>query len=117
MPKCYFHHLGLRNILMNQFNPIYQRIDKGELIENYAFIRLREISGLDSLFFWRTAEGHEVDFVIRQSDNSGEAIEIKYNLDSFNPKKYNQFMTGYPSIPLSCRAFEADLNRGKIMAL
>jgi hypothetical protein len=102
---------------MNQFNPIYQRIDKGELIENYAFIRLREKSGLDSLFFWRTAEGHEVDFVIRQSDNSGEAIEIKYNQDFFNAKKYGQFTTGYPDIPLSCRSYESDHNRGKIIAL
>ena len=117
MPKCYFHDMGLRNMLMNQFNPIYQRIDKGELIENYAFIRLREMAGLDSLFFWRTTEGHEVDFVIRRPENSGEALEIKYNLDSFNIKKYQQFTAGYPDIPLTCRAFEAEPNNGKILAL
>lgn len=117
MPKCYFHDLGLRNILMNQFNPVYQRIDKGELIENYAFTRLREKTGMDSLFFWRTTEGHEVDFVCRQGVDQGEAIEIKYNPGSFNSRKYELFTSGYPQIPLSCRGFEADLNRGKIMAL
>ena len=117
MPKCYFHDLGMRNTLMNQYNPIYQRLDKGELVENYAFIRLREKIGLDSLFFWRTTEGNEVDFVCRQGDKQGEAIEIKYSLVSFNSGKYSQFTTGYPAIPLSCRAFEADRNGGKIMAL
>jgi predicted AAA+ superfamily ATPase len=117
MPKCYFHDMGMRNMLMNQFNPIYQRIDKGELIENYAFIRLREKIGLDSLFFWRTAEGHEVDFICKEGGKPGEAIEIKYNIDSFNSKKYHQFTTGYPDISLSCRAFESDQNTGKIMAL
>ncbi len=117
MPKCYFHDLGLRNILMNQFNPIFQRIDKGELIENYAFMRLREKIGMDSLFFWRTAEGNEVDFIVKQSVNQGEAIEIKYDFDAYNPKKYIRFTTAYPDISLSCRAFESEMNRGKIMTL
>jgi predicted AAA+ superfamily ATPase len=54
MPKVYFHDLGLRNALLNQFNPIVQRLDKGMVIENYAYIRLRELYDNDILRYWRT---------------------------------------------------------------
>jgi len=117
MPKVYFNDLGMRNMLMNQFNPVFQRIDKGELIENYAYIRLRESYGLDSLFFWRTSEGHEVDFVVRETLETGEAIEIKYDFASFNPGKYKKFTEVYPGFPLKCLALEASSNTNRLIVL
>jgi len=66
MPKVYFHDLGFRNALLNQYQPLAQRIDKGMLLENYAFIRLRNMFDNDTIKFWRTADGNEVDFVIIQ---------------------------------------------------
>jgi len=117
MPKVYFHDLGLRNVLMNSFTPVFQRIDKGELVENYSFIRLRETSGLDAVRFWRTAEGHEVDFVVSHSPGSGEAIEVKYAATAFNPGKYKRFTEAYPGFPLHIRAYDADENRNKVLCL
>jgi len=43
MPKVYFHDIGLRNSLLNYFDKPQARIDKGQLIENYLFIRLRQL--------------------------------------------------------------------------
>lgn len=117
MPKVYFHDLGLRNALLNQFNPIVQRLDKGMVIENYAFIRLREKYGNDSFRFWRTSNGQEIDFIINHHPDSGEAIEIKFDADNFNPSKYNNFLVAYPGYSLNCRAFHAAQNINSLIAL
>lgn len=108
MPKAYFQDLGLRNILLNQFNPVFQRIDRGELAENYAFIRLRELYTPENLFFWRTSDRNEVDFIVRNNSDTGEAIEIKYNDALFQPGKYKLFSVKYPGYPLSVRAIETE---------
>lgn len=117
MPKVYFHDLGLRNALLNQFNPITQRLDKGMIKENYAYIRLRELYGNDLLRYWRTADGHEIDFIINHGLDSGEAIEIKFEEDNFNPLKYKRFLESYPGYTLSCRAFLASTNINSLIAL
>jgi predicted AAA+ superfamily ATPase len=100
MPRIYFNDLGLRNILVNYFAPIQMRIDKGELFENLVYRKLLEEEEKDSIKFWRTADGNEVDFVIESSYLKGYAIECKFNEEQINPKKYNKFMDTYPQIPL-----------------
>jgi uncharacterized protein len=117
MPKVYFHDLGLRNALLKQFNPITQRLDKGMVIENYAYLRLRELYGNDLLRYWRTSDGHEIDFIINHSPDSGEAIEIKFEEYNFNPLKYRIFLESYPGYTLSCRAFLASTNINSLIAL
>ncbi len=117
MPKIYFHDLGFRNALLNQFHPIIQRIDKGMVIENYAFIRLRTTVGNEGLRYWRTSDGNEIDFIIIHGPGSGNAIEIKFDLESFHPVKYRKFMDTYPGYSLSCRAFQASSNSNSLIAL
>lgn len=117
MPKVYFHDLGLRNILLGLFNPIEQRLDKGMLIENYAFIRLRQIYGNDLIRYWRTADGHEIDFIINPAYGNGSALEIKFDETNFNPKKYQNFLDAYPDYPFTCRAFCASGNPSSLLAL
>lgn len=117
MPKAYFHDLGLRNILMNQFNPVFQRIDRGELAENYAFIRLWQLRAGENLHFWRTAEGNEIDFVVRNSEGTGEAIEIKYNDALFLSGKYKIFPAKYPNYTVSVRAVETNDTQRELIRL
>jgi len=117
MPKVYFHDLGFRNIIMNLFSPLDQRPDKGSIIENYAFIRLRERFGTDNLHYWRTVDGNEIDFIITETTGKGRAIEIKYDEGNFNPSGYSKFTAGYPGYPLSHRSFQSQNNRGSIIAL
>lgn len=117
MPKVYFHDPGLRNILLGLFNPIEQRIDKGMVIENYAYTRLRQLYGNGAIRYWRTADGHEIDFVINPASGIGTAIEIKFDEENFNPKKYQNFRVAYPDYPITCRAFHSSANPGSLMAL
>jgi predicted AAA+ superfamily ATPase len=117
MPKVFFHDLGFRNTLLHQYLPVFQRIDKGMLIENYAFIRLRTFHGNYDLRFWRTADGAEVDFIVTSGQGKGEAIEIKFEETSYNPSKYKKFLQNYPEYVLRLRAFQASSNRNDLMAL
>lgn len=100
MPKAYFNDLGFRNILQNYFEAPANRIDKGQVIENYLFLRLRQLYGEDALNFWRTADGKEVDFLVSTQYNKGFAIESKFNETEFLVSKYDKFIKAYPDYPL-----------------
>jgi len=116
MPKIYFNDLGLRNIIMNYFNPIMQRADKGTVIENYIYIRLRQLYGHENIRFWRTTSGAEIDFIY----NSGKiksGIEAKFNANEFKPSKYTKFTESYPDISINCKAYLSKNNEKNIIGL
>lgn len=96
MPKVYFYDLGLRNFLVNNFEPFLMRVDQGALLENYFFRLFLEEKYPDEIKFWRTTEGQEIDFII--DDN---AYEVKVNKKIFKPSKYKLFQKKYPQIKLS----------------
>lgn len=102
MPKLYFADLGLRNSLLNNFSPIGEREDRGELLENYVYLRLRKELGEESVKYWRTQNQQEVDFIIQRDDGSSEAIEVKYSKKSFRESKYAYFRKTYPETPFRC---------------
>lgn len=102
MPKVYFNDLGLRNYLMGDFSPIGVRSDRGELLENYAYLLLREMYSVDNIRFWRTQKKHEIDFIVSDFFGQSAAIEIKYAKDSLRMAKYAYFQEHYSSIPLTC---------------
>lgn len=100
MPKIYFNDLGLRNVLVNYFSPIEHRADKGPLLENYVYRSLSDQQSRDSIKFWRTADGNEVDFVLEENNEQGKAIEVKFNEVEANSKKYKKFTEIYPDYPI-----------------
>ena len=101
MPKVYFNDLGLRNILVNRFDAFPDRTDKGQLLENYFFLRLNEKYDAEQLFFWHTTTGQEVDFVIRDTLTTGKAYEIKWAESKITPNKYAPFAEAHPEFPLN----------------
>jgi uncharacterized protein len=110
MPKVFFNDLGLRNAIISQYNPINQRADKSQITENLTYIRLRQLNDLDNIRYWRTADGNEVDFVVKTAYNEGFAIECKYSNTEFKATKYKKFTENYPQYQLNCWAFEAEGN-------
>lgn len=102
MPKVFFNDNGLRNALINNFDRLDDRLDKGELVENYVYNRLKKKYGADDVHFWRTADGNEVDFVALERVNEGKAYEVKYNDVQFKPSKYKKFVASYPDFALQC---------------
>ena len=110
MPKVYFNDLGLRNIISNQLQqPLQNRIDKGQLLENFVYIRLRQKHGTDALRYWRTADGNEVDFIVEETLKTGNAYEVKFNDVQFKPSKFKKFTTEYTGFPLQPIVFEKNI--------
>ncbi|MBD3750308.1 MAG: ATP-binding protein [Sphingobacteriales bacterium] len=97
MPKAFVLDTGLRNCLINNFQPIQTRLDKGELWENMNFKLLAEKHDFDDIKFWRTADGNEVDFVLPEVD-APFAIEAKFDEAQIKPNKYQKFKEAYPEI-------------------
>jgi len=99
MPKVFLLDTGLRNCLLNNFQPLAARTDKGELWENTIFRILADKIGIDAIKFWRTSSGNEVDFVLSDSERL-KALEVKYDSNQVKLKKYRLFTETYPEIPL-----------------
>jgi predicted AAA+ superfamily ATPase len=62
-PKVFFEDVGLRNGVINNFNPLSQRVDKGAIVENFVFSQLSKENDLSQkISFWRSQAKNEVDF-------------------------------------------------------
>jgi len=89
-PKYYFYDLGVRNVLINNFNPINLRNDIGMLWENYIIserIKKQEYTDIQANnYFWRTYDKKEIDFV---EERSGKlyGYEIKWQPKQISPPK------------------------------
>jgi len=99
MPKVYMLDVGLRNCLLNNFQPLNIRTDLGDIWENVYFRLLADRYDMDDINYWRTADQNEVDFVLPHIEQPF-AVEAKYSETSVKPSKYKKFMENYPDIPL-----------------
>jgi len=78
MKKVYFCDLGLRNIIYNSFNEMAFRTDNGAIFENEVLLELwRNRRASESIMFYRTQNGTEVDFVL-DGPVRKMAVECKY---------------------------------------
>jgi predicted AAA+ superfamily ATPase len=117
MPKVYFYDLGLRNALLNRFEPIINRSDKGIVAENYLYKRLTELYEPDMINFWRTIDNHEVDFVVSDEYQKGKAYEVKYDTAILKPNKYALFTENLPNYPLNYVSFIEQANALDLMRI
>lgn len=82
MNKIYFYDNGLRNAVINQFNPITLRNDAGQLWENWFVTeRLKYLKNngiLANRFFWRTTAQQEIDY-IEEAGDTVMGFECKWN--------------------------------------
>lgn len=80
--KIYFYDLGIRNTLINNFNPISLRQDTGALWENFLLVeRMKKNQYAQSTvhsYFWRTSQQQEIDY-IEEKDGKLFAYEFKWN--------------------------------------
>ena len=96
--KIYFYDCGIRNVLINNFNPLSLRSDGGALFENFIVAeRMKRESWQPqrtNRYFWRTYDQHEIDLIEEQNGRI-TATEIKLSRPSreIKPKK---FFADYP---------------------
>lgn len=81
----YFYDNGIRNGLINNFNPLSLRDDAGMLWENYVMVerlKCNLYNGRDAKsYFWRTYDQQEIDLV-EEFDGRLHAAEMKWSAKS-----------------------------------
>ncbi len=96
--RYYFWDNGIRNSLINNFNPLALRNDTGMLWENFIFMerfkskKYKRVFSND--FFWRTYDKQEID-LIEERDGGLFAYEFKWK--SGKAKTPIAFALAYPT--------------------
>jgi predicted AAA+ superfamily ATPase len=96
--KIYFYDNGLRNALINSFNPLSLRTDTGVLWENlmvserFKYLKTHDV--WCNRFFWRTTAQQEIDY-IEDAEGKLSGYEFKWNpvVKKSLPKT---FLNAYP---------------------
>lgn len=92
--KIYFYDLGIRNALINNFNPLSKRNDRGALWENFLIIERIKLNAYTnrhvSKFFWRTYDGAEIDYIEKYAD-SLDGYEFKWSKVKNAPKSWLEY--------------------------
>ena len=93
-PVFYFYDLGLRNFSVSEFGNLYEREAAAFVFQNFVCnILIEKIENTGArLFFWRTKDKAEVDFVI---DRGLEQIPIEVKFQRLK----------FPKIPIALRNF------------
>jgi len=81
MNKIYFYDLGIRNMVIDNFKPLSDRNDVGQLWENFLMIERRKTLSYRDIsasgYFWRVHTGAEIDY-IEERDGDLLGYEFKY---------------------------------------
>ena len=92
-PKVYFFDTGLRNVIMENYQPLDSRVDQGALCENYIYTDLLR-KGLKT-GFWRTKNKQEIDFIV-EKEGQFIPIEVKCSANIKNiPRAFYSFRSKY----------------------
>jgi hypothetical protein len=95
--KYYFQDIGIRNAIINSFNPISTRDDVGRLWENFLIIERMKKKTYQQIFsndyFWRTYSKQEID-LIEERDGSLYPYEMKWKAGSY--KAPSEWKSNYP---------------------
>lgn len=93
--KIYFYDNGIRNVLIDNLEPLNLRQDVGKLWENFLIAEriklLRNTKKTSIMYFWRTAQQQEIDY-LEMSKGKLSAFEFKWN-----PKKKIRFSKTFTS--------------------
>lgn len=98
--KIYFYDVGVRNALINNFNPLNIRSDSGFLFENYFVSEMMKLN-LNKLYksnfyFWRTYTQKEIDLV-EEREGKLFGYECKYSDKKAIAKAtLDEFLKAYP---------------------
>lgn len=110
--KIYFIDTGIRNALINNFNPMSLRQDAGALWENFMLSERMKLNSYQNravnMYFWRTHQQQEID-LIEDSEGKLAGFEFKWGKRKFRvPKIFQQTYpdsTVCPVTPLNFSEF------------
>jgi hypothetical protein len=102
--RYYFYDNGVRNSLIQNFNPLALRNDVGQLWENYLVVERRKANQLAersvNTYFWRTHDQKEIDYV---EERSGKLFgyEFKWQGAEIRRATREEFLGAYPGAELA----------------
>jgi len=97
--RYYFYDIGIRNSLIQNFNPLALRQDVGQLWENFLVVERRkanQYSGrMVNSYYWRTYDQKEIDCI---EEFGGKLIgyEFKWTAGQIRKTVSNEFSLAYP---------------------
>jgi predicted AAA+ superfamily ATPase len=96
--RWYFYDNGIRNGIINNFNPLHARVDVGDLWENYLAVerlKKQEYHRINTHnFFWRTYDQQELDWLEERGETLA-GFEFKWNQNK-KSKIPTAFAKAYP---------------------
>lgn len=102
-PRYYFYDNGVRNSLIQNFNPLTLRNDVGQLWENYLTVERRKanqaVGRSVNAYFWRTYDQKEIDCI---EEGSGKlyGYEFKWQGGDIKRVAREEFCEAYPGSAL-----------------
>ncbi|MDX9881246.1 MAG: ATP-binding protein [Prolixibacteraceae bacterium] len=95
--RYYFWDNGIRNAIINNFNPLDQRNDTGMLWENFMFMERLKTKEYKRIFannyFWRTYDRQEIDLV---EEREGKLFGYEFKYSPRKIKVPKAWMETYP---------------------
>lgn len=86
--KIYFYDNGIRNMVINNLNPLDMRTDKGALWENFLISERMKMQSYHQMYtsryFWRTVQKQEIDLI---EENGGRIYGFEFKWKNAGRKK------------------------------
>jgi uncharacterized protein len=102
--RYYFFDNGVRNALIQNFNPLNLRNDVGQLWENYLVSERQKTnhyhSRLVNSYFWRTYDQREID-LIEEAEGKLTGFELKWQKAELKNRAAREFTEAYPGSTVS----------------
>jgi len=102
--RYYFYDNGVRNSLIQNFNPLHLRSDVGQLWENYLMMERRKVNQVANqsvnAYFWRTYDHKEIDYI---EERGGQlyGYEFKWGNGRIRQTTRTEFLNAYPGAELA----------------
>jgi hypothetical protein len=102
--RYYFFDNGIRNSLIQNFNPMNMRQDAGQLWENFLVVERRKANQsaqrLVNTYFWRTYDQKEIN-CIEEHGGKLYGYEFKWGVKSMPHRTRTEFLSNYPGSELA----------------
>ena len=102
--RYYFYDNGVRNSLIQNFNPLPLRNDVGQLWENFLVVERRKANQMRgrmvNTYFWRTYDQKEIDY-LEESGGRLEGYEFKWQETAPRRAVRDEFLRAYPDASLT----------------
>ena len=101
--RYYFYDNGVRNSLIQNFNPLALRNDVGQLWENFLWVERRKANQWAgrsvNAYFWRTYDQKEID-CIEEYGGKLHGYEFKWQSGEMRQATRSEFLEAYPGSEL-----------------